>query len=76
MTRFSRTGLDLLLRAIPGFPDPQRELEQYPTPPEGALELLERARQAGDLAASVADLGHGPRRLAPGAAFLLSLLPI
>ena len=70
MTRFSRKGLDLLLRSIPGFPDPQRELEQYPTPPEGALELLERARQAGDLAGSVADLGCGTGRLALGAAFL------
>ena len=70
MTRFSRKGLDLLLRSIPGFPDPQRELEQYPTPPEGALELLERAWQAGDLAGSVADLGCGTGRLALGAAFL------
>ena len=59
-----------MLHAIPGFPDPQRELEQYPTPPTAALELLERAWQAGDLAGSVADLGCGTGRLALGAAFL------
>ena len=70
MTRFPRKVLNQLLRAIPGFPDPQRELEQYPTPPTAALELLERAWQSGDLAGSVADLGCGTGRLALGAAFL------
>ncbi|MCH2440461.1 MAG: METTL5 family protein [Candidatus Poseidoniia archaeon] len=70
MTRFPRARLDRLLRSVPGFPDPQRELEQYPTPPGIALELLERAWQAGDLAGSVADLGCGTGRLALGAAFL------
>ena len=70
MTRFPRKVLDQLLRSVPGFPDPQRELEQYPTPPSIALELLERAWQAGDLAGSVADLGCGTGRLALGAAFL------
>ncbi|MEO2236810.1 MAG: methyltransferase domain-containing protein, partial [Candidatus Poseidoniia archaeon] len=70
MSRFPRTSLDRLLRTIPGFPDPQRELEQYPTPPFAALQLLEHAWQAGDLAGSVADLGCGTGRLALGAAFL------
>jgi len=70
VTRFPRARLDRLLRSVPGFPDPQRELEQYPTPPGIALELLERAWQAGDLAGSVADLGCGTGRLALGAAFL------
>ena len=70
MTRFPRKALDRLLRVIPGFSDPQRELEQYPTPPAAALELLERAWQSGDLVGSVADLGCGTGRLALGAAFL------
>ena len=70
MTRFPRKALDRLLRVIPGFSDPQRELEQYPTPPTAALELLERAWQSGDLVGSVADLGCGTGRLALGAAFL------
>ena len=70
MTRFSRKGLDLLLRSVPGFPKPKPELEQYPTPPSAALELLERAWQSGDLVGSVADLGCGTGRLALGAAFL------
>ncbi|OIR12608.1 MAG: hypothetical protein BEU05_02880 [Marine Group III euryarchaeote CG-Bathy2] len=68
--RFPRARLDRLLRSVPGFPDPQRELEQYPTPPTAALELLERAWQAGDLTDGVADLGCGTGRLALGAAFL------
>jgi putative methylase len=70
LTRFPRKALDRLLRVIPGFSDPQRELEQYPTPPTAALELLERAWQSGDLVGSVADLGCGTGRLALGAAFL------
>ena len=70
MTGFPRKALDQLLRSIPDFPEPKPELEQYPTPPFAALQLLEHAWQAGDLAGSVADLGCGTGRLALGAAFL------
>lgn len=59
------------LESIPPFASARPELEQVVTPADAAVELLEQALAADDLAdRSVADLGAGTGRLAIGAALL------
>jgi putative methylase len=66
-----RAALVRRLEAIPPFERPRADREQVATPAEAAAELLERARDRGDLVGrTVADLGSGTGRLAIGAALL------
>ena len=54
----------------PDFKNPKPELEQYPTPPDIALEIIKKVNSAGNLSGRVADLGCGTGRLAIAAAIL------
>ncbi|NPA79803.1 MAG: methyltransferase [Thermotogae bacterium] len=58
---------EILLQSLGDFPDPKPHLEQYPTPPSVAVDMLNRAR--GDIAGKVVfDLGCGTGMLSVGAA--------
>lgn len=66
-----RQHLSHALSLLEGFESPDPSLEQVPTPPESASEILWEALARGDLAnREVVDLGCGPGRLAIGAALL------
>ncbi len=66
-----RAELLRLLEAVPPFPHPRADLEQYVTPAEAAATLLAAAdRWDGLRGRSVLDLGCGTGRLAVGAAAL------
>lgn len=56
------------LAALAGFDDPTVELEQYPTSPELAANLVHLADLSGDLDGIVVDLGTGTGMLALAAA--------
>lgn len=66
-----RRQLEMRLQQVPDHPHPSLELEQYPTPPVVAGELLYEALGAGHIEGrSVTDLGSGTGVLALGAALL------
>jgi putative methylase len=64
----TRRGLERRLADLATFEDPDRSLEQYPTPSGLAAHLLHDADLRGDLAGTVVDLGTGTGVLALGAA--------
>jgi putative methylase len=66
-----RSDISYQLSLLKGFTNPDPGLEQVPTPPERASDLLWEAAMRGDIAGKkVVDLGCGPGRLAIGAALL------
>jgi putative methylase len=66
-----RSDISYRLSLLKGFNDPDPGLEQVPTPPERASDLLWEAAMRGDIVGKrVVDLGCGPGRLAIGAALL------
>jgi putative methylase len=64
----TRRGLERRLAELATFENPDRELEQYPTPADLAAHLLHDADLRGDLSGTVVDLGTGTGVLALGAA--------
>lgn len=64
----TRQGLERRLATLATFENPDRELEQYPTPPDLASHLVHDADLRGDLTGTVVDLGTGTGILALGAA--------
>ncbi|WP_440060240.1 METTL5 family protein [Thermogladius sp. 4427co] len=63
--------LELLLSALPRFPKPRRELEQYETPPDVAAEILWDAFLSGELTGSIIiEPGCGIGRLVYGSILL------
>lgn len=65
-----KKDLEILLEGLEMFNNPQLSLEQYPTPPVLASELLFLAYLRGDLKGVVYDLGCGHGILAIGAKLL------
>jgi putative methylase len=65
-----RRELERRLSAVGDFPDPDPDLEQYPTPPGVAASILQEAAMVGDLGSCVVDLGAGTGVLTVGAASL------
>lgn len=63
-----KRALATRLAALAGFDDPDVELEQYPTSPELAANLVHLADLTGDLDGEVVDLGTGTGMLALAAA--------
>lgn len=59
-----KRALATRLAALAGFDDPDVELEQYPTSPELAANLVHLADLTGDLDGVVVDLGTGTGMLA------------
>ena len=67
----NKARLAMLLEEVPGFPQPKRRLEQYPTPGEIAADLVLKAFFKGDIEGRVvADLGAGTGRLGYAALLL------
>ncbi len=67
----SKDKLAIMLEETPPFPNPRRELEQYPTPGEIAADLVLTAFFKGDIEGKiVVDLGAGTGRLGYAAALL------
>jgi len=62
--------LEIILESLESFQSPDVRLEQYPTPPPLASELLVFASLKGDLDGTVFDLGCGTGILAIGAKLL------
>ena len=67
-----RRALERALGEVPGFEEPDIELEQYPTPPKLASLLLWKAffEDSNIAGKTVVDLGCGTCRLSVGAALL------
>ena len=65
----TRLNLKILVNS-PDFKDPNPDLEQYATPVDIAVEIVNKANSRGHLSGKVADLGCGTGRLAIGAAIL------
>ncbi|MFB6194251.1 MAG: METTL5 family protein [Halobaculum sp.] len=63
-----KRAVERRLARTESFRDPSLALEQYPTPPDVAAQLLHLAAMRGDLAGTVVDLGTGTGRLALAAA--------
>lgn len=61
-----------MLQTVSGFPEPDYRLEQYPTPPELAAEMLFAIHASFDDIEDkrIADVGCGPGMLGIGAALL------
>jgi len=64
----TRRGLERRLADLATFEDPDRGLEQYPTPADLAAHLIHDADLRDDLAGTVVDLGTGTGVLALGVA--------
>ena len=62
----SKKGLAVLLSSLKGFIGPKVRVEQYPTDPEIAAEVLWQAFMKGDIAKVSIDLGCGPGMLGIG----------
>lgn len=62
--------LKILLSKLDAVPDPDPELEQYPTPPDIAADVVNQAQLHQDLNGDVIDLGCGNGILALGAAVM------
>lgn len=65
----SKRRLERRLADLQGFREPQVALEQYPTPPGLAANVVHRAALEGDLKGTVVDLGSGTGLLTIAAAF-------
>ena len=59
-----------IIQNSPDFKNPKPELEQYTTPVDITLEIINKANSLGHLSGNVADFGCGTGRLAIGAAIL------
>ena len=59
-----------IIQNSPDFKNPKPELEQYTTPVDITLEIINKANSLGHLSGNVADFGCGTGRLAIGAAVL------
>jgi putative methylase len=64
----TRRGLERRLATLETFENPDRDLEQYPTPADLAAYLIHDADLRGDLTGTVVDLGTGTGVLALGTA--------
>jgi putative methylase len=64
----TRRGLERRLATLETFENPDRDLEQYPTPADLAAHLIHDADLRGDLEGTVVDLGTGTGVLALGVA--------
>ena len=59
-----------IIQNSPDFKNPKPELEQYTTPVDITLEIINKANSLGHLSGNVADFGCGTGRLAIAAAML------
>ena len=62
----SKKALAVLLSRLEGFRSPEVRVEQYPTDPEIAAEVLWQAYMKGDIGKVSVDLGSGPGMLGIG----------
>ena len=62
----SKKALAVLLSRLEGFRSPEARVEQYPTDPEIAAEVLWQAYMKGDIGKVSVDLGSGPGMLGIG----------
>jgi len=68
---YRKKNLEQIIETSPPFPNPQRELEQYPTDSSTAAEILWTAYMERDIVNQrILDLGSGTGRLCVGASLL------
>ncbi len=71
MSGIKKKDLEIELERVPSHPDPKPHLEQYPTPPSIASDILFTAYSYGHVKGrKVADLGCGTGIFAIGSAYL------
>ncbi|MEM1610429.1 MAG: METTL5 family protein [Sulfolobales archaeon] len=70
LSRIRKKDLELAIEKIPGFRNPRRDLEQYPTPSWLVAEMVFTALMRGDIGDLASDLGCGTGRIAAALALI------